>query len=157
MRPIVARDVMTPEVLAVSEDISVEELASFLIDNEVSGVVVRSEDGRPIGVVSSTDIAAAAAGNDAAERRRGFYAEGWGDDDFDDSEIAEVEIPDDELTAGDIMTPEIFSVTADTPVSEVARLLCDSRVHRLLVTERDELVGIITTSDLLGLLIDTPN
>jgi CBS domain-containing protein len=157
MRPIVARDVMTPEVLAVDEAISLQELASFLIDNEVSGVVVRGEDGTPIGVVSSTDIAAAAAQGDGAPRRRkGFYDEGWSHD-FDDAELAEVELADDELTAGDIMTPEIFSVTADTPVAEVARLLCDSRVHRLLVTENDELVGIITTSDLLGLLIDTPN
>jgi CBS domain-containing protein len=148
---------MTPEVRAVDEEISVRELASFLIDNEVSGVVVRSADGTPVGVVSSTDIAAAAAqGGDAAAGRRGFYEEGWADD-FDDSDLADVDLSDPELTAGDIMTPEVFSVPAETPVAEVARLLCDSRVHRLLVTEGEELIGIITTSDLLGLLIEPPN
>jgi CBS domain-containing protein len=155
MRPIVARDVMTPEVLAVDEEISLQDLASFLIDNEDCGVVVRSLDGTPIGVVSSTDIAAAAAGAEAAAKRRGFFEEGWADDP-EESESTDGELEDGELTAGDNRPPAIFPVTADPPVAEVARLLCDSRVHRLLVTERDELVGINTTSDLLGLPIETP-
>ena len=41
-----------------------------------------------------------------------------------------------DLTAGDIMTPELYSVAVDMPVPEVARLMCDSHLHRVLVTGR---------------------
>ena len=150
---------MTPEILSVDEATSLQELATYLVEHEVTGVVVTGEDGTPIGVVSSTDIAAAAAnaGDSLEDRasRRGFYDEG-GSDTFDDSDLVGIRVDDEDLTAGDIMTPEIFSVTVETPISEVARLLVDSHIHRLLVTENDEFVGIITTSDLLGLLVEEP-
>ena len=51
------------------------------------------------------------------------------------------------------MTPELYSVAVDTPASEVARMMCDSHLHRVLVTAEDDFVGIVTTSDLLGLLV----
>ncbi len=52
------------------------------------------------------------------------------------------------------MTPAIDSVSEDATVSEVASRMLDSHVHRLLVTRDGKPVGIVTTSDLLGLLID---
>ena len=39
-------------------------------------------------------------------------------------------------------------------VSEVAATLLDLHLHRLLVIDEDELVGIISTSDLIGLLVE---
>ena len=59
MRPITAADLMNPEVLAVGEDLTVEELARFLIDNEISGAPVKSADGELVGVVSLHDVVAA--------------------------------------------------------------------------------------------------
>lgn len=160
MRQMVARDVMTPDIQTVDEAMTVRELATFLIDHEITGAVVNGEDGRPIGVVSLTDIASATAiGGESLEEntpQTSFYSNGWPAV-LDDSDVQGVHVSEDDLTTGEIMTPEIFSVAAHTPVSEVAQLLCDSHLHRVLVTENDELVGIITTSDLLGLLVDEPS
>ena len=55
---------------------------------------------------------------------------------------------------GEIMTPRIYSVDADAPVSEVASSMLDGHFHRLLVTDDGTLVGIITTSDMLKLLVE---
>ena len=57
------------------------------------------------------------------------------------------------LRVGDIMNPKIYSVTEDATVSEVASLMLKGHLHRLLVTREDRAVGILTTSDLLGLLV----
>jgi CBS domain-containing protein len=52
------------------------------------------------------------------------------------------------------MTPSIFAVDEEMPVSRVAEKMIRSHLHRLLVTRRRKVVGILTTSDLLGLLVE---
>jgi CBS domain-containing protein len=46
-------------------------------------------------------------------------------------------------------------VAEDATVSEVARTMLEEHVHRLIVTRAEKVLGIISTSDLLGLLVDT--
>jgi CBS domain-containing protein len=153
MRPITASDLMNPEVLTVQTDMTVRELASFLIDNEISGAPVEDGEGRLVGVVSMVDIVAVTSG----ESRRvgggpGFFGPDW-DDGFDEEDVEELPLDQDGLRVADIMTPQIFSVNEDATVSEIASLMLKGHLHRLLVTREDRAVGIITTSDLLGLLV----
>ena len=151
MRPITASDLMNPEVLTVQTGMTVRELASFLIDNEISGAPVADAEGRLVGVVSLADIAAAATGEDrSGEDGSGYFARAW-DDSLDEEDVDD--LPLDGMRVSDIMTPRIYSVKEDATVSEIASLLLKQHLHRLLVTREDRAVGIITTSDLLGLLV----
>jgi CBS domain-containing protein len=54
---------------------------------------------------------------------------------------------------GDIMTRDVLTVTPDTDVGEAARLMVERGCGGLPVVEGDELVGIITERDILGLLV----
>lgn len=151
MRPITASDLMNPEVLTVHNDMTVRELASFLIDNEISGAPVADAEGRLVGVVSLADIAAAATGEDrSGEDGSGYFGRAW-DDSLDEEDVED--LPLDGMRVADIMTPQVFSVKEDATVSEIASLMLKGHLHRLLVTREDRAVGIITTSDLLGLLV----
>lgn len=151
MRPITASDLMNPEVLTVHTDMTVRELASFLIDNEISGAPVADGEGRLVGVVSLADIAAAATGEDrSGEDGSGYFGRAW-DDSLDEEDVED--LPLDGMRVADIMTPQVFSVKEDATVSEIASLMLKGHLHRLLVTREDRAVGIITTSDLLGLLV----
>lgn len=187
MRPITAADLMNPKVLAVREDMTLRELAAYLIHHQITGAPVEDGGGRLVGVVSTVDIAeamlagrsgadaadtgAAAAGADlgsspgagalAAAAAGNARNEGGARNDGDarDSRNAgndedEPYLEEDDVLVRDIMTPAIDSVPEDATVSEVASRMLDSHVHRLLVTRDGRPVGIITTSDLLGLLID---
>ena len=49
----------------------------------------------------------------------------------------------------DIMTHELVTVPPDMPISEVAQTMREQHVHRVLVTENRELLGVLTTFDLL--------
>src|SRR5579864_1270052 len=169
MRPITAADLMNPKVLAVREDMTLRELAAYLIHHQITGAPVEDGGGRLVGVVSTVDIAEAMLAGTAdaeAEAEAGAdagAAEVAGDtgtagnaldvlDAFEDED--EPYLPEDDVLVRDIMTPAIDSVPEDATVSEVASRMLDSHVHRLLVTHDGRPVGIITTSDLLGLLID---
>ena len=152
MRLITASDLMNSEVLTVREDLPVREVAAFLVDNEITGAPVVDRRGRLVGVVSLVDIAAVAS-EDAGFGgvRPDFFSRG--EELPDDEEVVLGEEAED-LRVEDIMNPEIFSVAEDATVSQVAMKMLRDHLHRLLVMRDDEVVGIISTSDLLGLLVD---
>ena len=161
MRPITAADLMNPQVLAVRDDMTVRALAAFLVDHEVSGAPVENGDGRLVGVVSVVEIAEAVVerGDLAAPGAEGANGAETAEtpetpENDDEDDLSLLPLTDDELLVRDIMTPAVHSVTEDATVSEIASRMLDSHVHRLLVTSESRPVGIITTSDLLGLLID---
>ena len=155
MKSHTAADVMTPEVLMVPEDMTVSELADFLTEHEITGAPVVDKRGKAVGVVSVTDIAAAHSGSELA-MNRGPHHEYFrgGEAGVAATEMRGFHVEDDERQVAEIMTPTIFSVPEETPVSQIARTMIAGRIHRLLVTRREKIVGILTSLDLLRLLCD---
>lgn len=156
LRRISAQDLMNPDVLTVPEDMSVHELAMFLIDNQISGAPVSGVDGELTGVVSMTDIVNASTddlGVTSDRRNPSFYLKDL-EETYGEEEVRHFHIEEPHLSVKEIMTPTVYSVEADATVAEVARLMLDGHLHRVLVTKDREAVGIISTSDLLGLLVD---
>ena len=51
-----ARDVMTPDVISISEGATVEEASRKLVESHIHRLLVVSEDGKPLGILSTTDI-----------------------------------------------------------------------------------------------------
>lgn len=141
---------MTPDVLTVEADWGVGELARFLVANEISGAPVTDSDGCVVGVVSLVDLASVAVGRELPGP--GFFGRSW--------EPESVEVPtlsaDSDLAVRDLMNSDVYAVAPDATVSEVARIMLEEHVHRLLVMRGEQVLGIISTSDLLGLLVDTP-
>jgi len=152
MKTQTAADVMTPEVLMVPEDMTVSELADFLTEHEITGAPVVDRKGKPVGVVSVTDIAAAHSGTEAV-MRRGPHHEYFRSGEAA-TEMRGFHVEDDERQVAEIMTPTIFSVPEETPVAQIARTMIAGRIHRLLVTRKEKIVGIVTSLDLLSLLCD---
>jgi CBS domain-containing protein len=156
MRALTAKDLMNPQVLAVPETMTVRELAAFLVDNEISGAPVEDSEGRLVGVVSFTDVGLAASEGAAPERERSspdYFVRGW-EDSASAEELRGFHVEDGDMTVREIMTPAVYSVAEDTPVAELAETMIDGHIHRLLVTRDGKVVGIVSASDLLGLLIE---
>jgi len=161
MRPITAADVMNPRVLAAAADWTLPELADFLVEHQISGAPVVDPTGRLLGVVSLTDLAATLAHEPRAVpgpegdagRRSAFFERAWPEGPSREV-LADLEARGERRTVREIMTPEVYTVTEDTPVGELAETLIEEHVHRLLVTREEKVVGIVSTSDLLGLLVE---
>ncbi len=156
MRPIVAKDLMTSDVLTAREDMTVSDLATFLSENEITGAPVENRDGEVVGVVSVVDIARAdsektdrsawdAVGSDT-------YHHDW-DRRLDDG-IRVTRLRDDRVLVRDIMNTSVHSIGEDAAVTKIVEKMLQYHLHRLLVVEDGRLVGLVSTSDLLGLLLD---
>jgi len=157
MNDITAKDIMSGNVLTVPADMPVHEIAKFFTTKMISGAPVVDVDGKLIGVVSVSDI----VHNDSvraaiAEDRHqsDYYLRGWAEQ-LNDDEMKQLHIEeDDSLRACDIMTPLIFEVQESTGINEMADTMINGRIHRLIVTRDDAVVGIITTLDLLKAIRD---
>jgi CBS domain-containing protein len=60
----------------------------------------------------------------------------------------------DHLTVGDVMMTEVITIDAQQTVQEAAELLLDRHVHRVLVTNKGELAGLISSLDLVRYLME---
>jgi CBS domain-containing protein len=156
MRALTAKDVMNPEVLTVRDDLSVAALAEFLVDNEISGAPVEDVEGKLVGVVSLTDLAAWETAGDVAVPERNqpeYYLRGW-EERWNPEDLVGLRVSENDRTVGEIMTPTILAIDEESTIPQVAQKMIDGHVHRLLVTRERRVVGIVTTTDLLGLLIE---
>lgn len=53
-----------------------------------------------------------------------------------------------------VMTKDVITVNSETSIKEAAEILADREFHALLVVDNGNLVGIITTTDLIKYLIN---
>jgi CBS domain-containing protein len=129
---------MTRDVLTVSPETSLKEVARLLVEHRVSGVPV-VENGRIVGVVSEADILFKEQG--AANESTGPFA--W----LSRSGGSAAKLS--ATTAGEAMTSPPMTIEAGATAAAAARLMIEQGVNRLPVTADGALVGIVTRADLV--------
>lgn len=146
--PILARDIMNPDVISVPTTMDLRDLAKLFLEKGITGAPVVDEEGGLAGVISQTDIV--------------YYHLTRGDELVLDSHFyqsARVEgrhIPAgfqfEDFNTGcvaDVMTPVVHSVTELAKVESVARLMTRNRIHRVIVRRGRRVAGIISALDVL--------
>lgn len=63
-----------------------------------------------------------------------------------------IDAPHGEMQVSDIMSTEVVTMPQDGSVREAAQIMRSKRVHHLLVTSDDEVVGILSSFDLLKVI-----
>jgi CBS domain-containing protein len=141
-RTMQAQDVMTTKVVAVAPDTPITEIAKLLLERQISAVPVVSDDRQLLGIVSEGDLTHG-LGQEGAKRSW------WLDLLASPQTRAEAYLKGQGRLAWDVMTRSVISVTPDTPLPEIARLLEARRIKRVPVLRDGELVGIVSRADLL--------
>lgn len=144
------RDVMSQPVKTIDTGTSLVEAIGFLAEEGVCGAPVVDHRGRAIGVVSRFDVVRFLAGLERELSRLGaFYSfldhdrEGWQRVRGSDQEVLE------RTTVDDVMTPSVVGIRPLARVSTAIDLMRRENVHRILVLQEDEPVGIFTTTDVV--------
>jgi len=145
-----AKDLMTTDVKSVEADWPIDRVAQFLVDHSISGAPV-VDDGQLVGVISLTDLARhnSSAGETVSERPTAYYRhelEGqYSEEDLGNLHLTE----NDETTAEQVMTPQVYDVNEHTSIQQVAQVMHRGGIHRVFVTKNGEIRGIITALDML--------
>lgn len=146
-----ASDVMTGNVISVTPDMTVREVARILVDNGISGAPVLESDGHVAGMISEGDLLRRAEiGTD--ERTRTSWLDLWSA-----SHEARDYIKTHAVKVRDVMTTDVVTVQPDTPLGEVAGILETRRIKRVPVTKAGQLVGIVSRANLVQALASVPD
>ncbi|MBP0447028.1 CBS domain-containing protein [Roseomonas sp. SSH11] len=144
-----ARDLMTREVICVPAAMPVASLARLLAERGISAVPVTGGDGRLLGIVTELDLIRRLSG---AEERPGWLHRLFGSRDRDAERYAQLH----GMLAEDVMTRDLITVTENTPVEQIARIMEERGIRRVPVLRGERLVGIVSRADLLQALLVPP-
>ena len=153
LRARTAEDLMSDNPISLQRDVSVQEAIALLTDRAFDAAPVIDGNGRPVGVVTVTDIL-------VHDREYVRYLKTGDMTPRCDLRCHGGKLPDDmsieivdRTTVQDIMTPAVFTVPRHLPAAEVVRKMLDLKVHHLFVAESDgALIGVISACDILRCL-----
>lgn len=153
MKDLTARDIMSSNVIWLTEDMSVEDATRLFVEEKISGAPVVDDSSTMTGVVSIRDCLRSGKSTEYLEsldeESSTYYNESWELPLTPDEAAAFHLRYGRELLVKDIMTPVVFNVNVDTPVRDIAATMLKGRVHRLVVLDGEELAGMVTTMDML--------
>ena len=142
------RDVMTVEVVTAHPDTSVNLVARLMAGRDISGVPV-VEDGRVVGIVTELDLIV----RNTRLKPPAFFA------------LLDARIPLETpahyrerlrhmlgTLARDVMTEEVVTIGPDEELETLAEVMVKRRVNPLPVVEDGTLVGIVSRSDIIGMM-----
>ena len=141
-----AKDVMTRDVIIVTESMSVDELGRLFIDKKISGAPVADSKGALIGIVTENDLIRKNARLHIPTVLRIFDAIiPLGRPDSVEQEIKRMSAS----TVGEICTKEVISVSPDASMQDVSSIMSEKGVHLVPVLEAGKVVGIIGKIDII--------
>jgi CBS domain-containing protein/organic hydroperoxide reductase OsmC/OhrA len=131
------RDIMSPVVICLEHNAFVPEAARQLREKGISGAPVVNSAGEYIGLLSQTDINSVLAKDT--------------DDKLTMQKVLEGDISRDlqSLQVKEVMTPHILRISADATLTELGQTLLIAGVHRLMVSDGGEVIGLVSTTDLI--------
>lgn len=155
---LMVRDVMQSPVRSVSPRMRVADLERTLIEEHIGGAPV-VEDGRLLGIVSRSDLVRQlVVERTQAEQLSAFYLQPFDVEESagDPSEPVEEAIASrwEHLHVEDVMVRDLICVGPDEALDKVAKTMLERRIHRVLVTEGDRLLGVVSSLDLVGLFAE---
>jgi CBS domain-containing protein len=119
------KDVMSSPVITVDEDATVDKAARLMADGHIGCILVTSKDGKPLGLITESDFV---------------------------TRVLAKNIQPSKLTAKEVMTSPLITIDPDENLSEAARRMNRLNIRRLGVMYKGNLIGIISSKDILGIM-----
>jgi len=151
MADLLAKDIMTEKVITINQDASIKELSELLLENNISGVPVVGNDGKIVGIATEGDIIV----KDTNLHFPRYFK-------LLDSIIYLESLTEFKNSlkkhfatrVSEIMTSDVISCTAQTPVDDIANMMVENKINRIPVLSADKKPeGIITRADIVKSMI----
>ena len=129
---ITLREIMRTDVQTAEPDMSLRDAMTMLSESHISGAPV-THGGKVVGIFSAADLLSYITEMEAEQSELSFRKR---------------RTPLEAVTVADVMTREVKSLPPSCSVRTAALFMISANIHRVLVMEAEELLGIVTTTDL---------
>lgn len=140
-------DVMTAKPITVGPDSSIADAAQLMLEHRISGLPVTNRTGVLVGIVTEGDLLRRAEIGTEKHRRRWLellVGPGRLAADYIDAHARQV---------SEIMSPDVLSVSPDTPLADAVTLMEKHGIKRLPVVAGGQLTAIVSRADLVRALL----
>jgi CBS domain-containing protein len=120
-------DIMTPHVISINENDAVSFVIKLFSSCHISGAPVENIEGEYVGVLSKTDL---------FHRRVLEHLERHGT--LDDLPVKSI-----------MNSNQPLVVEASTTVEKAAELMLEHHIHRVFITAKGEMIGVVSSYDVL--------
>ena len=127
---------MTTDLITVSPDTPLIQARELLRENNIKQVPVVDAEGKLVGILTDRDIKQAWASPATT------------------LSIYELTYVLQKLTVESVMVKGLITITPDATIERAASILHERKIGSLPVVQNDKLVGIITSTDLMEVLLD---
>lgn len=117
--------IMSTDIIIMDIDSTICEVADVMRDFNI-GFMPISEDKKIVGVITDRDLVVKALSNNC----------------------------DTESTVEDYITRNIVSIEYDRTIEDAIELMGEEKIKRLLVTQDDRIVGVLSLSDIINNIVD---
>jgi CBS domain-containing protein len=121
----VVKDVMTSPVVTADEDAPSNKIAKIMDENKLGCVIITNKAKKPVGIITERDLVKRV--------------------------LSENVVPD-TIKAKEIMTSPLVTIEPEATISEAARRMSRLDIRRLGVVYKGNLVGLISSRDILGVM-----
>jgi CBS domain-containing protein len=119
------RDVMSSPVITMDEDEASNKAAVSMEKNDVGAVIVTNKAGKSIGIITERDLVI---------------------------RVIAKNLKPDTIKSKDIMTTPLVTIEPEATISDAARRMTRLDIRRLGVIYKGNLLGIISSKDILGVM-----
>ncbi len=118
-------EIMSKNVVKVNHEISTLEISKIMVKQGVSSVGIIDNDNKIIGIVTEKDLI---------------------------REVCAKNILANTLTAAKIMSSPLITISKNSNINDAAKLMVEKKIKHLAIYENNDIIGIVTTSDLINFL-----
>ena len=119
------KDIMSSPVVTADETETTNNIAVTMSKESIGAVIITNKEKKSIGIITERDLVVRV--------------------------IAKNNKPD-QVKAKEIMTAPLITIEPDTPINDAARKMSRLNIRRLAVVYKDNMIGIVSDKDLLGIM-----
>jgi len=138
-----AKDIMSYDVVTIGPDESIQRAARLMLQNRFSGLPVVDANGTLLGIITEGDFLR--RNETGTLRRRSRWMELL----IGPGRLAEEYAHAAGRRVGEVMTRDVYTVSEDTPVSDIVALMARRHIKRVPVLRGGQLAGMVTRTNLM--------